>query len=86
MSTMFSITFEPTASAQDGSIPQCFKPASNELPQLPPMVKTMSPLRRTTEAEEVADAISFLHSPSTTSVNGVAPTDDAGMTLLVERI
>ncbi|KAF7506634.1 hypothetical protein GJ744_011566 [Endocarpon pusillum] len=53
LSTIFSIASEPTASAQERSIPRCFRPAFHETPQLSPMVKTMSPLRRTTESEEV---------------------------------
>jgi NAD(P)-dependent dehydrogenase (short-subunit alcohol dehydrogenase family) len=63
-----------------------FQASLQRISQLSQMVKTMSPLGRPAEAEEVADAIVFLCSPSASYINGVALTVDAGMTLSVNKL
>ena len=45
------------------------------------MIKALSPLGRMAHAEEVADAIIFLCSPSASYINGASLIIDAGLTL-----
>lgn len=51
------------------------------LPPLGQIIKTMSPLGRAASAEEVADSILYLCSPSASYINGTSLVVDAGLTL-----
>ena len=47
------------------------------------MVEAVVPLKRMAEAEEVADVVAFLCSPSASYINGTSLLIDAGATLTV---
>ncbi|KAI1820013.1 NAD(P)-binding protein [Xylaria intraflava] len=51
------------------------------VPQLPQIIKTISPLKRPATVDEVADYIVFLCSPSASYINGTGLTLDAGVGL-----
>lgn len=50
-------------------------------PQLGHLIKAISPLGRVATAEEVADYIVFLSSPSASYINGTALAIDAGISI-----
>ena len=53
------------------------------MPRLGKLIEKVSPLSRAADAEEVADVIVFLCSPSASYVNGTGLLVDAGLTLSV---
>ncbi|KAJ2978635.1 hypothetical protein NUW58_g7436 [Xylaria curta] len=57
------------------------KASLQRVPQLAQMIKAVSPLQRAASAEEVADYIIFLCSPSASYINGTGLVVDAGMTV-----
>ena len=52
-------------------------------PGLADVIRAVCPLKRPAQPEEVADAVLFLCSPSSSFINGVGLIVDAGMTLTV---
>ena len=56
------------------------------VPELAKMIQAISPLRRVAKAEEVADYIVFLCSPSASYINGTGVCVDAGITMSAHAI
>lgn len=58
-----------------------FEFETSKTPEMPDVVKKLSPLGRPAEADEVADVIMFLSGPGSSYVTGTGLIIDAGFTL-----
>jgi NAD(P)-dependent dehydrogenase (short-subunit alcohol dehydrogenase family) len=60
-----------------------FEGKCSKVPQTEDIVKSISPLGRVAEVDEIGNSIAYLCSPAASYVNGIGLIIDAGLTLML---